>query len=485
MNSLPLFFIILTGFLLRISFINKPEGLWNDEYVSWFIANTPFFHGFWNGVLKQCHMPLYYLYLKPFTCFSDTVLRFTSVIPGVVSIWIMYLVGKEFSKKNGYIAAAITSVLSFLIYYSQEVRFYSLLFMLSSLFLLYTVKYLKKSDKYNLIGYIISGTLLLLTHILAPIYIFFNILYVLYKKKKVSKYLLLCLIPAIPLGLYILNIIKMLPSSQWWGIFSYTNILFLVTDFFSPILTNNINAPAVFFYNKSLAAWMVLPSVIALAGILAGFRKGLFCVALAFVVTISFLAYSGNLVFITKYLTEILPIFILFMALGFTRLKKLGRALLGIFISIHLIAFFTPHYVTKIQRFEGHRIVGEILKHQNPDNIIFTYYEPDRFYRYVNLDGKDVFYISKINRFEYKDEPSKILKKIPVGESVSVVFLDSVSFFDEKFVEANINNPKIPEMFMTFSQIKNGLIAALNADFDNYEVDKLGAWTVVKATRKK
>ena len=85
-----LFFIILLGLLLRLSFINKPEGLWNDEYVSWHVANTPFNNGFWEEVVKQCHMPLYYLYIKAFAHFADVILTITSVIPRVLAIFVMY-----------------------------------------------------------------------------------------------------------------------------------------------------------------------------------------------------------------------------------------------------------------------------------------------------------------------------------------------------------------------------------------------------------
>ena len=115
-----MFYIILLGLLLRLSYIVKPEGMWNDEYVSWYVASTPFLKGFWQEVVKQCHMPLYYVYLKPFTGLSDTILRLTSVIPGVLAIPLMYAVGREHSKRCGYYAAMITSVLSFLIYYSLK-----------------------------------------------------------------------------------------------------------------------------------------------------------------------------------------------------------------------------------------------------------------------------------------------------------------------------------------------------------------------------
>ena len=119
------------------------------------------------------------------------------------------------------------------------------------------------------------------------------------------------------------------------------------------------------------------------------------------------LAYFGKIVFITKYSIEVLPILLLCLSSGFESLKKTGNVLLSIFISIHLFSFFTPFYVTKILRTEGHRIPAEIIKAKNPENVIFTYYSPERFLRYIDLNGKKVSHISKVNRFEYIDEPQK------------------------------------------------------------------------------
>ena len=482
-----LFLIAMAGLLLRLSFINKPEGLWNDEYVSWYVANTPFHEDFWQEVLKQCHMPLYYLYLKPFAHCSDLILRLTSVVPSVLAIFLMYFVGKVYSKKLGIICATLTSFLSFLIYYSQEVRFYSLLFLFSALALLATIKLVKNTNRKNIVFYCISMLLILLTHVLGGIFVLFNTLYVIYKKQCFSKKILLPVfvgsIVVLPFGL---NIIRMLPTSQWWGHFSYTNILFLFSDYLSPILTNNINAPTVFFYNKSFALWQFLPCLISATPLLLGIKKakGLSVVALLTVIVMSILAIFGKIVFITKYSIEILPIIIFLLALGFDKLKKVGNALLSLFVLIHLCAFFTPNYVTKTIRYEGNRIPAEIIKARNPENVIFTYYEPNRFERYVDLSKKKVYYISKINRLDYLSNPAEILQNIKTGETVSVVFLDSVSFFDEDFINANRENAKIPEMFMTFSHIKNSLIAGLNKDFTDFNVDKIGSWTVVSCKKK-
>lgn len=479
-----MYLITLIGLILRLTFINKPEGLWNDEYVSWMVASTPFGEGFWNEVLKQCHMPFYYLYLKPFTCCSDLILRLTSVIPSVIAIPVMYLVGKEYSKKAGIFAASITSVLSFLIYYSQEVRFYSILFLFSALSLLFTIRILKNPDKFNITGYVISGILVLFTHVLGIIYLAFNTGYVLYKKKFLTKKLLLILsIPVLFLIFFGMNILSQLPSSQWWGHFSYTNILFLFSDFLSPILTNNINAPSVFFYNMKFAIWLTVPTLIGVFGIGFGIKnnKGLGAICLGTIVIMALLAYIDKIVFVTKYAIEILPIFILLASLGFIRLKKAGIILFSLFIAFHTAALFIPNYATKLPKAEGHKIVGDILNNRKPENIVFTYYAPDRFYRYWNKSG-NTYYISKVNRFEYKDNPTKIFSSIKSGDEVSVVFLDSVTFFSEDFLQKY--GQYLPEMFVTFSHIRNLLTKYMNDNFKDFIIDQNGSWTIITATRK-
>jgi len=477
------FFILLLGLFLRLTYIDKAEGLWNDEYVSWMVSATPFNQGFWSELLKQCHMPLYYIYLKPFSGCSDLILRLTSLVPSVLAIWVMYLVGKEYSKKTGIFAASITSVLSFLVYYAQEVRFYSILFLFSSLALLYTIRLLKENNFKNLSGYIVSSLLIICTHILGIIFVFFNTIYIIYKYKKLTKVFItgffiifLALLPMF------INIMAQLPSSQWWGNFSYTNILFLFSDYLSPILTNNVNAPAVFFYNMKYAIWMTIPTIIGIIGLFFGIKRnrGIMTITLSYVLVLSILALFGKLVFITKYSIEILPIIILLISVGFKEMNKIGLILFSLFISFHLASFFTPYYVTKIYRSEGHRIVGEILNHRNPDKIIYTYYAPDRFKRYYNGDANE-FYISKVNRFEYKNNPVKILDNINNGEMFAIIFLDSVSFLSDDYIKKH--NSDIPEMFKTFSSIRNSLQKELKNKYRVINVDNIGSWTVITAEK--
>ena len=97
----------------------------------------------------------------------------------IISIYTMYLIGKEYSSKTAKIMAVVTSVLPFLIYYSQEVRFYAWLFLFSSMTLLYLIRLIHSRN--GLIGYIISSSLVLFTHVLGCFYIFATTIYLLYK----------------------------------------------------------------------------------------------------------------------------------------------------------------------------------------------------------------------------------------------------------------------------------------------------------------
>ena len=483
-SNILLIIVIILGCLLRLINFDKQEGLWNDEYVSWFVASTPLNNGFWTEIFKQCHMPLYYFYLKPFCGCRDVVLRFTSFIPSVFSILVLYFTGKSFSEKAGITAAFITSVLSFLVYYAQEVRLYSLVFLFSALVLLFTIRLLKAPNKFNLIGYIASGILLVFTHVLGIIYFFFNTLYLVYKKKKIPLQALVVLVIVSGILTFLgIKILSLVPYSQWWGRFSYTNILFLFSDFFSPILTNNINAPDRFFYNKSPLFNMLitLPTILALTGISLGAKRanGILITALFTIITMIVLALTGKIVFITKYSIEILPVLILLLSIGFE--KK--TILTATFILFHLIAVFTPYYTAKLFRFEGHKLVGDIINTVEPDKIIYTYYEPDRFSRYINKE-KPNFYISKRNRIFFINDVSECFKIVNPGERVSVIFLDSVSFIPPNMIE-QAEKTEIPEMFITFSKIKYLLIKELNNNFKDLDIKQSGSWTVITGTKVK
>jgi uncharacterized membrane protein len=84
---------------------------------------------------------------------------------GVLGIPAIYLLGKELkNEKIGLLAASLTAINYFHIYYSQEVRFYTLLFFASTLSYLFYIKCIKEPKVFNYVAYILFTTLCIYTH---------------------------------------------------------------------------------------------------------------------------------------------------------------------------------------------------------------------------------------------------------------------------------------------------------------------------------
>jgi mannosyltransferase len=109
------------------------KSFWIDEGASVSFATMPwrpFLETLWS---YQGNMTLYYLLLRGWIHFGDSefAVRSLSVLFGVLTIPAIYLLGKRlFDRPTGLVAAALLSVHSFHVQWSQEARGYSLLTLL-------------------------------------------------------------------------------------------------------------------------------------------------------------------------------------------------------------------------------------------------------------------------------------------------------------------------------------------------------------------
>ncbi len=121
--------VMLIGAWVRLHRL-AGRSLWIDEAASVYFASMP-----WRPFLRllweyQGNMTLYYFALRAWIHLGDSefVVRGLSVAFGVLTIPAVYALGKRlFDQPTGLIAAALLSVHSFQIAYSQEARGYSLL----------------------------------------------------------------------------------------------------------------------------------------------------------------------------------------------------------------------------------------------------------------------------------------------------------------------------------------------------------------------
>lgn len=144
--------VILGGCLiLRLFALN--QSLWLDEAISANVArNFSLFEIVKNFSVNDFHPPFYYLFLNIWGHifgYSEISLRLPSVIFSLITIYLVYLIGKLLKDKNtGLWAAAIVGVNPLLIYFSQEVRMYSMVTMFLTL-ALYNFLKIVKTKNYN------------------------------------------------------------------------------------------------------------------------------------------------------------------------------------------------------------------------------------------------------------------------------------------------------------------------------------------------
>ena len=533
--------ITILATILRIIGIDKAGGLWNDEYISWSIANIPLSKAFLKGIASQCHMPFYYLYLKVFSHISnnDLFLRFSSVIPAMISVSVMYLVGRTKSKLCGILCALFVATSSFLIYFSQEVRFYSILFLFSALSLLFTLRIVKKQNKHNLIGLIVSNCLILFTHTIGFVYVFFNLLFVSiilknkenFKKVFIYTWSILTLTLALTSPL-LLKIITTVSFSQWWASFSINRIAQVFVDFFTPVISQILPLEALNGYHL-YASFVLLATIITLTVIVIGlfYKKVknenlIFYVALAVFVVMILASLLDKMVFEAKYIMEIYPIliFVFFNTILAFNKKRIKIPLLLIFFAIQFGYLFTSYAAPKVQREEGHKYVAQLInsaKLKQNDYIVLTYYPQNRFEKYQDFSKYNVISIHKGNfndyilpTISYKEavksgkkqyrgtfinatlpvgvfQGSKLIyyindniyKKMKTGQKVAFIFLDSVSFLDETTFSNVVTNTKFyeatPLLYIIFSDFRNEIIKTIPVNAKNIHYEVKGFWTLV------
>lgn len=118
-------------------------------------------------VTSDPHPQLYFIFLKSlFLLFGYTIFvaRAFSAIVGVLGVFSIYLLGKEImNKRVGLISAFLLAINAFHLNYSQEVRMYSLLFLLTVLSFYRLVIFLKNTTYKNAVWYGVFTGLMLFT----------------------------------------------------------------------------------------------------------------------------------------------------------------------------------------------------------------------------------------------------------------------------------------------------------------------------------
>ena len=169
-NSTVLLLMLLIGVGSFLRFYNLgTESIWLDEAASIRCSSADIVSIIHNAGPTQNHPPLYFIilhfWMKLFGS-TEVATRSLSTIFGIISLVPMFQVGKIlFNKRVGLISCFLLAISSYHVYYSQEVRSYSLLLLLSLLSYLFFIKILKKENYRYYLCYFVANLLLGYTHI--------------------------------------------------------------------------------------------------------------------------------------------------------------------------------------------------------------------------------------------------------------------------------------------------------------------------------
>ncbi len=365
-NKVLLTLIVLLGFALRFLAIKNPVSYWETEsFIHSF--NLDYHFNFFNALKTNSYAFLYYYYQKIWFMIFKTY-NYAALVPNLGAIIVMYFVGKNYKTKNsstliGLSCALISAISSFLIFFCLSAKTYSLVFLLASLTLLYSIKMFEEPSKKNFYLLTTFSILLILSHTIGFVYVLFNIFgLIAFKIKKKKEHpdpymviiasLILCL-PLIPFLLKMFSHPTFI--STWWSPFNFGNIFYLFTDFFSGVLKNISNAPINFYnqiinnnnINYGFLFFAIVPMISAIYLIVKAnleskrIDKYFLVVTLSTFLTILISAIAQKIPFLTKYYIELYPILILMVSNGWAQLssknQKVALGTIYIFMNLFYI----------------------------------------------------------------------------------------------------------------------------------------------------
>lgn len=170
-QRLYLAFILVLGLVLRLVKLGGQSFSYDEVYSSSLSAKSL-------GVVatRFCQTPALYHILLHFWLYlgrSDVIIRLLSVLLGMASLWVVYLLGKELlDAKHGLVGAFLLSISPYHIWYSQDARMYSLLVLLSSASMVFFIKFLRGKRGWPSVWWVLTTVLSIYTHYYAAFVLF-------------------------------------------------------------------------------------------------------------------------------------------------------------------------------------------------------------------------------------------------------------------------------------------------------------------------
>lgn len=452
--------LVITFFalLLRIVMLQNYGDLWLDEMYSWYFASQNNVVDTVLELVKQdIHMPLYFVILHFWVKIfgqSDVSMHSCTLCLTLPLIPISFYTMKNlFNKTAGYFSAILLTINAWGIYYSVEVRFYGLVFLLALLSAFFFAKMFENFDKKYIWGFIVSHALLIYTFsatgMLTLMYAFFAVLYLILRRRdkflEIAKYFFLLLIisiPAVAVMIYntlvfnteICSFTKDIYFFDWKVLFDMLENYFSNENF--QLMTREINAYSNIFEKMKNITYFVMVAIPIMIGVI-GFIKSVFSKnkilyfflvpSLMFLLVSLILAALGKMSFLTRYSTIIYPVIMCSACYGLSLLnwKKLRIILFSIWIVINYAYFYVvPTNIftnPRVELGELPKILEEQVNIKDSDYVLIPYsgskvmrYVPRG--KYIPFEADDMLLLKGDDSLEFyfgtKDVDKKNIRSI-------------------------------------------------------------------------
>ncbi len=397
-----LILILIGAFLLRIPFLNG--SFWLDEAAQALESARP--------LSQQLHItddfqpPLIHLLVHfslPFST-SEWWLRSTAaLIPGLITIWATYQIGKRlFSKRVGLTAALLLSSSSFHIFYSQELRPYALPAMFATLSWLSLMELTKNKNRRDVVLFSILTSLGLYSSYLYPFLFLSQVIFMcLFQRKHINHFVIATTISLLSFLPWMPSLLNQLRAGQllrtqltgWENIVGFgqlKSLLLIYGKFVFGVIHLETSFPFV----------IITVMIVTLSGFLfwqafkiTSFRKNIFLLSTWFLVPIV-LAWVVSFwipILQPKRVLFCLPaLYLFFSAVAFSQKSltknKGGLVLLGLLLCINIFSI-TQYWINpQYQREDWRSLYTQITQKYASHSAVVIFSFPGPFSPWVWYD---------------------------------------------------------------------------------------------------
>jgi mannosyltransferase len=343
--------LTIVGGLLR--FINLGfNSFWLDEASTYTFATMSIPEVWQATTAGEFNPPLFYWIEHFMLAFgnNEAVLRFVPALAGVLTIPLVYLIGREYVDRNvGIIAAAAVAFSPFLIYYSQEARAYSMALFFVAFATFFLLRSLKTDALSDWVLFGIMSALAFWSHFYALVMIGALGLYALFVKlPAIRKDLVgalkpvvlagvafvICCLPLVPVTLQLFT--KRTSGGATFGIQGFG----IVVETFRQLSG---------FSTEVMYLFLILFAVGLVQAFLLDRNKGIFLLALTIIPFVISGLLSYSIPMVPRYLITLAPVYFVGIALAYLPVYRLinNRGVVyGLIAAIVLLSVTTPFFMS-------------------------------------------------------------------------------------------------------------------------------------------